>query len=387
MTKRSDGKLFCILVAVGALIVYGSLYPWKFEFRQLPATPFWILLHSWDGSLRRRFLADIVVNVALYLPLGTAGYLAFRKHRIAGPVVLGIILSASVEMLQLFVPGRDCSGFDFVDNTIGTLAGVLCGKLLAGLAGHFPEGRRDGRPADHSAIALVFCWVASLLFPLFPVTRLATLHAKMALLLHGSWFAPVPFLSGALNWLAAGWLLVAAGVTSAELCLGISLLLLPAQFFIDSRRPLPVDVLASVTGFLLFRRRNWRPRLLQPLACSLLAMLVVRGLAPFHFAAAQPFNWLPFGGFLATTWQSGINVLLEKTFLYGTAMWLLRAAGKPWPRAIAPVVIALTVVEAVQIYLPGRTPEITDPLLAALVGLGLRALSPRPALISASSNR
>jgi VanZ family protein len=38
------------------------------------------------------------------------------------------------------------------------------------------------------------------------------------------------------------------------------------------------------------------------------------------------------------------------------------------------VAILLAVVEAIQIYLPGRTAEITDPVLAVIVGLVLMML-------------
>src|SRR3954470_7000279 len=113
------GVLLGIFIAVVFLIVYGSLYPWHFEYRDLPAAPLWILLHSWDTDSGRRFFADIVVNIALYVPLGMSGFLALRKWRIAGPVAIGILLSSSIEMLQLYTPGRDSSAIDFTNNVIG----------------------------------------------------------------------------------------------------------------------------------------------------------------------------------------------------------------------------------------------------------------------------
>jgi hypothetical protein len=64
-------------------------------------------------------------------------------------------------------------------------------------------------------------------------------------------------------------------------------------------------------------------------------------------------------------------VLFGKVFLYGSLLWLLRASGiAPVPGAIA-VIVLLSVIEFAQIWLPGRTPETTDPMLAAILALGL----------------
>ena len=74
--------LLGILIAIVVLIVYGSLYPWAFEVRHLSDSPLYILFHSWDGNVRdRRFLFDVAVNIAIYVPLGATAYLASRRIR------------------------------------------------------------------------------------------------------------------------------------------------------------------------------------------------------------------------------------------------------------------------------------------------------------------
>jgi hypothetical protein len=214
INRRSNGEPVCkigglyrLLIAVVVLIIYGSLYPWHFEWRELPASPAWILLHSWEGRLSRRFLADILVNVALYIPLGAAGHLAFRRLRIAGPVVLGMLLSASIEMLQLFTPGRNCSAVDLLTNTAGSALGVLCGMIFQAVAGSRIRGTGPMKTTDPAALALLFCWLGSLLFPFFPVTRLVTIREDLQRFAVSPWFQPLPFLSAAASWFAAGRLL------------------------------------------------------------------------------------------------------------------------------------------------------------------------------------
>ena len=129
--------LFGILIAVVLLIAHGSLYPWEFTARHLAASPLYVLLHSWGANVYdRRFLFDMAVNVAVYIPLGMSAYLAFRRFKsvaleFLAPVALGALLSASMEMLQLFTPHRQCSAIDLVNNTLGSGGGMLDGFAFA----------------------------------------------------------------------------------------------------------------------------------------------------------------------------------------------------------------------------------------------------------------
>jgi hypothetical protein len=125
------------------------------------------------------------------------------------------------------------------------------------------------------------------------------------------------------------------------------------------------------------RRRVGKPTKAD--AWIFLAVIVLRGLSPFHFATSSTaFNWMPFVATLLGEWQSAAGVLIEKVFYYGTAIWLLSAAGVRLARSAAVVAAVLTLIEIAQIHLPGRTPEITDPILAVLMGFVLAALKSRP---------
>ncbi|MBS1834567.1 MAG: hypothetical protein JST65_17750, partial [Acidobacteria bacterium] len=84
-----------------------------------------------------------------------------------------------------------------------------------------------------------------------------------------------------------------------------------------------------------------------------------------------PFSWVPFEGLLHNGQDSSYRTLFGKMFLHLSVVWGLRRAlpGGPWivPLAI-PVVISFAC-EWMQRYLPGRTPEITEPCLSALAFL------------------
>lgn len=326
----------------------------------------------------RRFLADEIVNTAIYIPLGMSGFLAFRTMRFRQvlPVLLGALVSGCVEMTQLYTPTRECSTADLLTNIAGSAVGVIFGIVFEKTIA--PTRLLGKKASDPSAIALLFCWVASLLFPAFPVTTLPGWREKIMVSVHGHALSPVILISTAAVWFAAGLLLNATRLRRPGVWLMVSPIFIPAQIAIVTRQPLPVHLVGAITGVALFLLRRKSRGIRTVAAWAFLAVLLMRGLAPFHFSLeAQSFQWVPFGGLLNSEWQYAVQVLIEKLFYYGTAIWLLRTSGIRWTVAIATVAVTLAVIELVQTHIPAHTAEITDPLLALMAGLGLRILRRR----------
>jgi hypothetical protein len=85
-----------------------------------------------------RWLADAVLNVALFLPFGFAA--AWHAKSFWKVVLAGALLSTAIELLQLFVPGRDPELRDILSNTMGAILGAaLAYRPRAWLA---PTARR-----------------------------------------------------------------------------------------------------------------------------------------------------------------------------------------------------------------------------------------------------
>ncbi len=298
----------------------------------------------------------------------------FRKSYYA-PILLGGLLSAAMELAQLYTPSRDTSLLDLATNVIGSALGVVLAILFDKIAGPLPTRSRPAR-VDRGALMLVFCWAAWFLFPFFPVLGSFVLIHKISVFARSPLFAPMPFLSAAAVWFAAGLLLASAGLRRSLELLALSILVMPAQLLIAERQPTPSHVPGAIAGFVLFA---WRPRM-KPVtgmeASAFLAIVVVRGFVPFRFvSAASSFNWIPFGALLVTEWQYAVLVLLEKIFYYTCAIWLLHAAGMRLWLSTAIAAICLSAIEAAQTHLPGRTPEIMDPLLGIIMGFVLFILS------------
>lgn len=113
-------------IAYAGLVVYASLYPFT-SWRDLAASPFVFLLEPWP---RHYSPADVVVNIAGYLPLGFLFTLAaLAWTRIQGAVALatfaGTLLSVGMEALQSYLPQRVPSNLDVLSNGLGALLGAL----------------------------------------------------------------------------------------------------------------------------------------------------------------------------------------------------------------------------------------------------------------------
>jgi hypothetical protein len=74
----------------------------------------------------RRWLADGILNLLLFVPFGLAAGWNSRSTWIA--VLCGLIFSAAIELAQTLVPGRDPALSDIVFNTLGTLIGALLAR-------------------------------------------------------------------------------------------------------------------------------------------------------------------------------------------------------------------------------------------------------------------
>jgi VanZ family protein len=375
-----------VLILVVLLIVYGCLYPWRFTIPHLAANPLAVLLHSWPSLAPRYFVRDVLINVSLYVPLGFAGHLHFRRSAwpgfgFYGPVLLGLFLSVSMELLQLLEPARNTNMVDVITNVTGSALGVALGVLFEAIAAPAaPAHAMEWKTADRAALTLAFCWIAWLFFPLFPALSRYGVASKIRGFLHSSPLDLRTLLSAAFAWYAGGLLISAAGIAMPRRWFAVTLIAVPIQFLIVDKQPTQAFLLGAITGTVLFLllhsdgAPNWPPAAKE--AWAFLGLIVLRGLVPFHFTSrAQPFGWVPFGATLDSEWQSAGRILIEKIFYYGTTIWLLRTAGLKRARATLMVVATLAAIELVQIHLPGRTPEITDPLLALLLGFVLATLS------------
>ena len=166
---RFRGAAFAWLL----LLAYASLYP--FVPLRLPSAD------MMSAALARpKYLTtfDTVVNVLAYIPLGVVAALHFRQRwapaaAIARAVAFGAAFSATMEMMQLFIPGRVCSIYDTFANTFGTFVGALAFADPVYSMLTVPLGRKRqelviGGEWGDAGLVMILLWLIAQLNPGLP---------------------------------------------------------------------------------------------------------------------------------------------------------------------------------------------------------------------------
>ena len=374
---RKVSPAYRLLLIWTALILHGSLFPWHFQAQPM-YDPITTLLRNWPFELNRFVVRDTSVNVTIYVPFGLFGWMALdraNRGRVALPILGGLLLSVLVEVLQYFTPTRLASLADVACNTVGTGLGVLVARLFDRRLREI-EPRLAAMPGLRpSARTLVLsCWIGYQVVPLFPALSRTRLAIKIAAFVSPPSLWPVDTFLSCAEWCAVAWLL--DGLVDRRrhrTWLVALLLLIPARFLLEGRVVSAAELMGG--GLALAVWDLWLVQIesrARVVAGLLVGAIVLAGLKPFHFAeTATAFLWVPFSGSLMAETEAGLAVLLRKTFDYGAAIWVLRGAGLDLPLGTIILAVLLGAIEAVQVFLPGRTAEITDPLLAIGVAYAL----------------
>jgi VanZ family protein len=157
-------------------IMYGSLSPfdgWRepgFNFLDVLGTPFRFTYTAFDA----------VINLLSYLPLGLLFGLTARagfgtKMSVMLGLGAGVLLSASMEYLQMYLPTRVSSNMDILTNSTGALLGALLAVSITSWTGLFSRITRwrnnffyHGKEMDFG-LALLALWMFGQINPSLPM--------------------------------------------------------------------------------------------------------------------------------------------------------------------------------------------------------------------------
>jgi VanZ family protein len=299
------------------LIVYASLESLSGWMAPLPGTPFF-LFAPWPPRFTR---FDVAINVLAYAPFGFFVALAGRRTalaHLAAATGAGVLLSFTMETLQMFIPTRDASAMDLVCNTAG--AGI--GGLVAMAFERTPGLRASvftwrgrvfvaGSSADFG-LALLTIWLLAQLNPGIPLFA-ATFDPSLELTsdLPGTLLQAA---ESAFNVLGVGLFLalllrqrrfvggaVLMLIGIALMLKGVAASILIRQTVLETWIKLGVS-LGVAAGALVLLLAVWLPRPVRTTICAvaLLASLVPPLLAPDMWRARAPlalFDW-PYGQLL-----------------------------------------------------------------------------------------
>jgi VanZ family protein len=372
---RRLNKGFLIAAAIiVAVILYGSLYPFTFYQPEGGVGPLQHLLQSWAETPGR---GDFAANIFLYLPLGFFGSLAFAGSGRTVPRILlvtlaGGLLSTTMELAQYYIAERVSAADDVYANLIGTLLGGIAGNV-AGRDFLWLPFREVA--ANRVPCLLLVLWLAYRLYPYVPTIDLhkywdalkpVVFHPRPAgydLFRYTAIWLTVGSLIEAIGGRRRGWLLfplfIAAVLAAKVLIIGKTL----------SAAEIGGAAIALAVWLLLAFCVSARIRVT---ATALLfsAYIVAERLEPFQFSAyGRAFGWIPFRSFLYGSIEVNITSFLEKAFLYGALIWLLDRSGLR--SGVSTILVAMMLFAAswAETYLPDRSAEITDALMALLIGI------------------
>ena len=165
-----------LAIGYALFIVYASLSPfagWRgqgLDFIEVLGAPFLLTYTAFDA----------VINLLSYLPFGLLAGLSLRTR--FGAVVsvilglsLGVLLSASMEYLQMYLPTRISSNLDLLTNSAGTLTGTLLAVSMTSqtwFLSRLTRWRNDlfllGKETDFG-LALLALWMFGQINPVLPL--------------------------------------------------------------------------------------------------------------------------------------------------------------------------------------------------------------------------
>lgn len=167
---RARQKPLVLALVYACIIMYASLYSAS-AWQDRGLSLFYFLEGRWPKYWTWQ---DAWFNVVAYMPLGfllslSPTHRPWPWARIFLPLLAGFLLSASLEALQTFIPGRVSSGLDLILNTAGALLGstlsLIFGPRLLALAGDVRRKLAVQRLSAEAGLILLWLWLFAQISP------------------------------------------------------------------------------------------------------------------------------------------------------------------------------------------------------------------------------
>jgi len=275
-----------------------------------------------------------------------------------------------LELTQFYEAGRVPSLADVYANAVGVLLGAATSAVVFRKLPWTRIGRAERRPF---VILLLSCWIGYRLFPYAPTIDLHKYWTAIKPLIFSPSLPLLDLYRHLVIWLVAALLLEAlVGTVRSRIALPLLFVtVLFARVLVVDGVLSPAEVLGGAIAVPVWSALLSRVRIGAALvAVSFVGVVVIQALEPFQFSSpARPFGWIPFRGFLQGSIEANIRSLLEKIFTYGALIWLMT-------RAACKLLVATSLggglvlgLRLSQVFLPGRSAEITDVII--LLGLAV----------------
>lgn len=368
--SKTEFKLF---VTYTLLIIYGTLYPFNFQFQEVPLQD--LLTHY--IPVQQIDLDDMGLNLLLFMPFGFLGVRAMRSPFLPDFYSLSVTLCCVplafvLQFLQIMIPSRVPSLLDVLLNILG------CG--LAAAFGASPRfrffwGKRGTEHWKSIPLFLALCWLGYLLAPFLP-------SLEPGFILEGIkplWPHPEFSLLSTLLFLT-GWAMFAQALSEHmdqplrpwKLMVIIfhvwagQILIMHSSITVSH---VTGSLIACIIWAMMWQRTDQGK--LKILFGLLLLTVSLRGLYPFELSSSGyiDFHFLPFTGFLEGSREINLPMLFLKVFLYGSTIWFLERSGTSSRNAFLLCLVWITLIEIAQLWYIRHTPEVTDMIIVLATAL------------------
>ena len=404
--------IFLMAVLYSALLVYASLMPFRFtspiNFTTLFSDGFW---SQWPFNPAARVSgSDVISNLVLYMPLGfllTTGMTLQRAmsrfSAILFTTLLCAALSLTIETCQSAVGFRTPSVSDWLLNIISGLMGATIGTSIGSKYFYevksWAQKRWKHSPIDLFTVLILILIIAEALSPFLPTIKLSQVwksikHSHFNIIDGFAqhpwhWWLVLKVLTyHLLSLLIAVWgqasltrhRLLKAAIYATLLAVFLEILkLMLATRHINIANPLT----AGIGAFLILLtgqhfNQLFSKSLLKYLSISFVIIyLLYLGWSPFNFSfdvhhasekIPQKFvEFLPFYHYAMGATLEHVRLFIQNVILAGVFIYLLRLSFIWLDRSPfrLPIVILICVLlgvvqEGGQLFLPWRTPSLTD---------------------------
>lgn len=352
------------------ILVYASLFPFNFaaDFDR-----------SLFDNLGYGVWQDRVGNILGFMPLGLCIVWASERlqsiARLWVGIALSILLALLLQVAQLYLPSRDPSFMDVLNNGVGLGLGIVIAGVLPWSRMSGPH--REGPPA--AWLLLVLFMLLFIMTPYLPTSDVAELKTRARHLLVQRELRLEDIAGAAALWfgLFALW----DGWRRSGLRVAFVVLLVALLFVWRALTPGNDLTLSNMLGALmggvlaLLLPRAWLPRTVMPVFA---ALILIGGLTPFEVRSTpMPPFLIPFEPLLSSPdWLIALGIAGYKSVVYGG---FVMAGYRVWGRLRTAALWGMVLtglVEAAQIVLASGTPELSDPLWLLGVAWIMSLLSP-----------
>lgn len=127
--RNSFGSLFMYILFVYVIILFCSTCVFRVvsESRNFCLIPFWSYREIMTGS--SKYIIENLMNVLVFLPIGFLVPLAYKVY-FRGVLLLGLVISLTVELTQMLFKTGLCEFDDVFHNTLGACLGYQLYKFI-----------------------------------------------------------------------------------------------------------------------------------------------------------------------------------------------------------------------------------------------------------------